>query len=54
MTRIYHNPRCSKSRATLSLLVDQGIEVETVHYLDNPPRCGNAQVNYRRPGLLYP
>ena len=37
MTRIYHNPRCSKSRATLSLLEGQGIEIETVRYLDNPP-----------------
>lgn len=34
---IYHNPRCSKSRQTLALLGDQGIEPEVVEYLDNPP-----------------
>lgn len=34
---IFHNPRCSKSRQTLALLQDQGIEPEIVHYLDNPP-----------------
>lgn len=34
---IYHNPRCSKSRQTLQLLQDRGIEPEQVLYLDNPP-----------------
>lgn len=34
---IYHNPRCSKSRATLALLEAQGIEPQIVLYLDNPP-----------------
>jgi len=36
-TRIYHNPRCSKSRETLALLNDANIEAEIVEYLDNPP-----------------
>jgi len=36
-TKIYHNPRCSKSRATLQLLADQGIEPEIVEYLKTPP-----------------
>ncbi|MBT4519139.1 MAG: arsenate reductase (glutaredoxin) [Halieaceae bacterium] len=35
--RIYHNPRCSKSRASLQLLNDKGIEPEIVLYLDVPP-----------------
>ncbi|MBA2078547.1 arsenate reductase (glutaredoxin) [Rhodanobacter sp. PCA2] len=35
MVRIYHNNRCSKSRATLALL--EGREVEVVNYLDTPP-----------------
>ncbi|MDE0882431.1 MAG: arsenate reductase (glutaredoxin) [Myxococcota bacterium] len=30
---IYHNPRCSKSRETLQLLRDQGIEPQIVEYL---------------------
>ncbi|MFA0087467.1 arsenate reductase (glutaredoxin) [Vibrio sp. 10N.286.49.C2] len=34
---IYHNPRCSKSRQTLALLEEQGIEVDVVKYLDTPP-----------------
>ena len=34
---IYHNPRCSKSRATLKLLQDRGIEPEVRLYLENPP-----------------
>lgn len=35
--RIYHNPRCSKSRATLELLRERGIEPEIIQYLDTPP-----------------
>ncbi|WP_304640865.1 arsenate reductase (glutaredoxin) [Pseudomonas sp.] len=35
--RIYHNPRCSKSRETLALLEQQGAEIEIVPYLDTPP-----------------
>ncbi len=34
---IYHNPRCSKSRQTLQLLRDNGIEPEIVEYLKTPP-----------------
>lgn len=34
---LYHNPRCSKSRAALALLTGRGIEPRVVHYLDNPP-----------------
>ena len=37
MWTIYHNPRCSKSRQTLQLLQDNGIEPEVVLYLENPP-----------------
>ncbi|MBW4936579.1 arsenate reductase (glutaredoxin) [Marinobacter sp. F4206] len=36
-TRIFHNPRCSKSRQTLELLTDRGIEPEIVRYLETPP-----------------
>ncbi|MDX1459510.1 MAG: arsenate reductase (glutaredoxin) [Xanthomonadales bacterium] len=34
---IYHNPRCSKSRATLQLLKDRGVEPRVIPYLDEPP-----------------
>lgn len=36
-TRIYHNPRCSKSRQTLSLLSDNQENIEIIEYLKQPP-----------------
>lgn len=35
--RIYHNARCSKSRAALAALTEAGIEPEVIKYLDTPP-----------------
>lgn len=35
--KLYHNPRCSKSRQALALLQDKGIEPELVLYLQTPP-----------------
>jgi arsenate reductase len=34
---LYHNPRCSKSRAALALLEERGVPVQIVRYLDEPP-----------------
>lgn len=34
--KILHNPRCSKSRQTLQLLNDNGVEPEIIEYLTNP------------------
>lgn len=34
---IYHNPRCTKSRQTLQLLREHGVEPEIVEYLKDPP-----------------
>jgi len=34
---IYHNPRCSKSRQTLALLEEKGIQANVVEYLKTPP-----------------
>lgn len=34
---IFHNPRCTKSRATLKLLRARGLEPEIVEYLETPP-----------------
>lgn len=34
---LYHNPRCSKSRATLALLQEKGVEPTIVEYLKTPP-----------------
>jgi len=35
--KIYHNPRCSKSRETLQLIKDAGKEVEIIEYLSKVP-----------------
>ncbi|MDX1348183.1 MAG: arsenate reductase (glutaredoxin) [Thiomicrorhabdus chilensis] len=35
--KIYHNPRCSKSRNSLQILLDHQFEVEEVRYLETPP-----------------
>jgi arsenate reductase len=35
--KIYHNPRCSKSRAALALLEQRGVGTEIVDYLASPP-----------------
>jgi arsenate reductase len=34
---IYHNPKCSKSRETLALLRERGVEPRVVEYLRDPP-----------------
>lgn len=34
---IYHNPRCSKSRQTLALLQEQGVEPKVIEYLSDTP-----------------
>jgi len=35
--KIYHNPRCSKSRQTLALLKEKGHDPEVIEYLKTPP-----------------
>lgn len=50
-TRIYHNPRCSKSRATLALLQDRGIEPEITLYLESPPEAGELRMILEKLGL---
>lgn len=37
MTKIYHNPRCSKSRQTLAIIEEKGENIEIIKYLDHPP-----------------
>jgi len=36
-TKIYHNPKCGKSRQTLALLQEKGIAPDIVEYLKTPP-----------------
>lgn len=49
--RIYHNPRCSKSRAALELLRDRGVEPEIVEYLRDPPTSAGLKPLLRKLGL---
>ena len=37
MIKIYHNPRCSKSRKTLELIEQKGFKPEIIKYLEMPP-----------------
>ncbi len=37
MTKIYHNPRCRKSRETLQILEEKKEDIEIVEYLKTPP-----------------
>ncbi|MFU8877893.1 MAG: arsenate reductase (glutaredoxin), partial [Wenzhouxiangellaceae bacterium] len=48
---IYHNPRCSKSRATLELLQERGIEPVIVRYLEDPPDADQLADIARRLGV---
>ena len=48
---IYHNPRCSKSRQTLALLQDKGIEPEIVEYLKTPPGADEIAVILKKLGI---
>jgi arsenate reductase (glutaredoxin) len=45
---IYHNPRCSKSRQTLALLEQSGVNPNVVLYLETPPTPVQLQVLLRK------
>lgn len=47
---IWHNPRCSKSRATLKLIEDAGVEPEVRRYVDDPPTKAELDEALRRLG----
>lgn len=48
---IYHNPRCSKSRETLALLQEQGIEPQIIQYLDTPPDAATLKTLLKELGF---
>jgi arsenate reductase len=48
---IYHNPRCSKSRATLALLEARGLKPKIVEYLKTPPSAAELKAILRKLGL---
>jgi arsenate reductase len=49
--KIYHNPRCSKSRETLQLLRDKGVEPEIVEYLKTPPNAEELDAILQKLGM---
>ncbi len=42
--KIYHNPRCSKSRQTLQLLIDNNVDAEVIEYLQSPPTIAEIKI----------
>lgn len=48
---IWHNPRCSKSRQTLQLIVDHGIRPKIVEYLKTPPSAEELSQALAKLGL---
>jgi len=49
--RILHNPRCSKSRATLALLQERGIEPDISLYLESPPSAAELSGILKKLGM---
>ena len=49
--QIYHNPRCSKSRQTLALLEENGIEPEIILYLEDTPSAAELKAVIRKLGI---
>ena len=48
---IYHNPRCSKSRQTLALLTDRGIEPTIILYLEDTPNQNELKGLLKKLGI---
>ncbi|GAB5443988.1 MAG: arsenate reductase (glutaredoxin) [Fuerstiella sp.] len=48
---IYHNPRCTKSRQTLTLLRENGVEPDVVEYLKTPLTKSGIQKLVRQLGI---
>ncbi|MGR9087074.1 MAG: arsenate reductase (glutaredoxin) [Gammaproteobacteria bacterium] len=49
--KIYHNPRCSKSRETLQLIRERGFEPEIVEYLKTPPTAKELEDILQKLGM---
>jgi arsenate reductase (glutaredoxin) len=48
---IYHNPRCSKSRATLALLEERGVKPTVIEYLSRKPTAAELREIVRKLGI---
>lgn len=49
--KIYHNPDCSKCRATLALLEENGVVPEIIYYLETPPNIEELKTLLKQLGL---
>jgi arsenate reductase len=50
-SRLFHNPRCSKSRGALELLRERGVEPEILPYLEQPPSVAELRELVRLLGV---
>jgi arsenate reductase len=48
---IYHNPRCSKSRQTLSILEGKGMQIDVIEYLQSPPDVATLKSLIKKLGI---
>lgn len=48
---IYHNPRCSKSRETLQLLQEHGVQPRIILYLETPPSAAELKRLLKKLGM---
>jgi len=48
---IYHNPRCSKSRQTLALLEENGVQANVIEYLKTPPTVDSLTIIISQLGI---
>ena len=49
--KIYHNPRCTKSRLTLALLEERGLKPEVIEYLNAPPSASELSAIVKMLGV---
>ena len=50
--RFYHNPRCSKSRQALSLLVDRDVDFEEYGYLEKGVHMDDFEILANLPNII--
>jgi arsenate reductase len=49
--KLYHNPRCSKSRQALALLEERGISADIIDYVNNPPSVAELKSILQKLGI---
>jgi arsenate reductase len=49
---IYYNPRCSKSRGTLALLREHGVEPQVIDYVETPPIASELREIVAKLGIM--